>query len=97
MAEPFLPAQVLNAPKQGFASPAPLWFRGRFGELTRRILKSPPALERGWWTARGIDKLFADTDRHSFRLYALLKLEMCVLIHVERMAPADLEAFAVGS
>ncbi len=97
MAEPFLPPEILSAPKQGFASPAPAWFRGPFGALARRILMTPRALERGWWTAQGIDRLFADTDKHAFRLYALLKLEMCARIHVEGVAPTELEAFADGA
>ena len=98
MARPFLPAPVLNAPKQGFASPVPAWFRGPMLDHTRRILTGRDALGRGWWTAAGIGRLCAAPDRHAFRLYSLLMLELTVRIHVDgaRVRPpgGGLEEFA---
>jgi asparagine synthase (glutamine-hydrolysing) len=95
MAVPFLPPDLLNAPKQGFASPVPAWMRGTLGPLAERILTSAQALERGWWTPRGIRFLMSDPDRHGHRLYALLMLELVIRIHAEG-APHDqgLEALA---
>lgn len=83
MAADLLPAGVLNAPKQGFASPVPAWFRGELGPLTRRILTRPETLARGWWTKAGVDRLLADPGRHAYRLYALLMLELTVRAHAE--------------
>ncbi len=96
IARPFLPSALIDAPKQGFASPVPAWFAGEMKDLARRILASPRALERGWWTGRGIERLLARPDVHAFRLYALLMLEMCVRVHVEGEHHFDdgLEAYA---
>lgn len=98
MAEKFLPNVILNAPKQGFASPVPAWIRAGLGDMAQRILTRPEALARGWWSADGIARLAAEPDRHGFRLYSLLMLELSVRIHVEGSfdsPPQDgLEAFA---
>ena len=50
IAEKFLPAAVIDAPKQGFASPVPAWMRGTLGREAAGILTSERALARGWWT-----------------------------------------------
>lgn len=96
IARDYLPAGVIDAPKRGFASPVPAWYRGPLKELTHRILTSPRALERGWWSRAGIDALISDTENHAFRLYALLTLELSVRIHVEGdgIAVGGLEDYA---
>lgn len=83
MAEPYLPEELLTAPKQGFASPVPAWFAGGLGERAKRLLTRKQTLERGWWTRQGIDALFRKPEKHAFRLYTLLMLEMAVRVHVE--------------
>ena len=99
MARPYLPASVIDAPKQGFASPVSAWMAAGLGKTAGPILKSKNALARGWWTAKGIEQLLADPQRHGFRLYQLLMLELTIRIHVEGplgTKPPDepLEAFA---
>lgn len=84
MARAYLPEDVLSAPKQGFASPVPAWMRAGLGEQARRLLTRPAALDRGWWTADGIDRLLGNPERHGFRVYSLLMLELAVHLHVER-------------
>jgi asparagine synthase (glutamine-hydrolysing) len=83
MAEPFLPAALLSAPKQGFASPVPAWLRGTLGPLARRLLTGSRSLARGWWSKDGIERLLADPGRHGHRVYSLMMLELSVRIHVE--------------
>ena len=83
MARPYLPASVIDAPKQGFASPVPAWIATGLGKTTATILKSKDALARGWWSAEGIERLLAAPERHGFRLYQLLMLELTIRIHVE--------------
>ncbi|MDA0240882.1 MAG: hypothetical protein O3A84_12770, partial [Proteobacteria bacterium] len=77
--------------------PVPSWIRSGLGDTARKLLTRPQTLERGWWTAAGIDKLLAEPDRHGYRIYCLLMLEMIVRVHVEaRMLDAPdcgLEAF----
>ena len=99
MARPYLPASVIDAPKQGFASPVPAWMSAGLGKTAGSILKSRNALARGWWTGQGIERLLAEPKRHGFRLYQLLMLELTIRIHVEgpmmTTAPSDpLEAYA---
>lgn len=83
MAEPFLPPELLNAPKQGFASPVPVWMAGSLGKQARRLLTSQRALDRGWWSKEGVERLLADPTRHGHRVYALVMLELVVRIHAE--------------
>ncbi|NQV83518.1 MAG: asparagine synthase (glutamine-hydrolyzing) [Rhodospirillales bacterium] len=102
IAAKFLPEAILNAPKQGFASPVPAWMKAGLREPAGRILKRPETLDRGWWTPAGIDTLLSDPDRHGFRTYTLLMLELSVRLMVEMpagaSAPTDgLEAFADGA
>ena len=99
MAHGLLPESVINAPKQGFASPVPSWLKAGLAPVARRVLTRSRTLERGWWTAQGIDRLLARPDRHGFRVYSLLMLELAVRVHVETGSAAPshqepLEAFA---
>ncbi|NQU68998.1 MAG: asparagine synthase (glutamine-hydrolyzing) [Rhodospirillales bacterium] len=83
IAREFLPSAVINAPKQGFASPVAAWFGDELGSQALRILTRRETLARGWWTQGGIDALFTDVNRHGARIYALLMLELAIRIHVE--------------
>ncbi|TAN67347.1 MAG: asparagine synthase (glutamine-hydrolyzing) [Magnetospirillum sp.] len=88
IAADFLPASLLNAPKQGFASPVPAWFiSGGLAPLARRLLTRRQSLERGWWTREGIERLLARPEHHAFRLYSLLVLELTIRLHVEGSHP----------
>jgi asparagine synthase (glutamine-hydrolysing) len=69
------------------------------GKTAGSVLKSKNALARGWWTAKGIEHLLAEPQRHGFRLYQLLMLELTIRIHVESPLGTEppnepLEAFA---
>lgn len=83
MAADFLPPEILSAPKQGFASPVPSWFRAGLDGEARALLTSPAALGRGWWSKAGVERLLARPDRHAFRLYALMMLEMTIRVHAD--------------
>ena len=99
IAAKFLPEPLLNVPKRGFASPVPAWMRAGLGTQARRLLCRPESLERGWWSAQGVDTLLADPDRHGFRVYSLVMLELAVRLFIEQpltpFAPSiTLEGFA---
>lgn len=78
LAHQHLPESVIHAPKQGFVSPVPRWIRGDVGRAAEKLLTSRNALERGWWTAEGIKRLMAEPDRHGYRVYSLMMLELAV-------------------
>ena len=84
MAARYLPDLLLNAPKHGFVSPVPGWMRGDVGVAAHVLLTRPQALDRGWWSAAGVDALLADPVRHGYRVYSLLALEMAVSMFTER-------------
>ena len=89
MAAPYLPEQLLNAPKQGFASPVPKWMQQGLGEQARRLLTRKESVDRGWWSKRGVERLLAEPARYGFQIYQLLMLELCVRIHVESAPQAS--------
>jgi|AGTN01.2.fsa_nt_gi asparagine synthase (glutamine-hydrolyzing) len=84
MAADLLPASVLAAPKQGFASPVPAWMAGALLPGIRRLLTHPRTLARGFWSKPGVNALLADPKTHAFRLYALAMLELTIRLHAER-------------
>ena len=84
MAAPYLPEAVLTGPKQGFASPVPMWMKTGLGDLAQKILTRPEAIKRGWWTTDGIAHLVRDPARHGFRTYSLLMLELSIIMMVTR-------------
>jgi asparagine synthase (glutamine-hydrolysing) len=73
--EPWLPAGVLDRPKQGFAVPLARWVRGDLGAYAERIWAESGADEAGALEPRAVAELFAEhragrADR-SQMLYAL--------------------------
>jgi asparagine synthase (glutamine-hydrolysing) len=90
MAKDLLPAEVLSAPKQGFASPVPHWMKNGLAESARRLLTRSESLDRGWWSKPGIERLLAQPDLHGFRIYSLMMLELSVRLFVEQ--PLSLSA-----
>ncbi len=87
MAKDLLPDSVLNAPKQGFVSPVPQWMQNDFGVMAERILTSKETLERGWWSARGIQRLLQHPQRHGYRVYTLLALELSIRMFTQGTMP----------
>jgi asparagine synthase (glutamine-hydrolysing) len=83
IAKSLLPPEIINAPKQGFASPVPVWMKAGLGQYAAKILTQTRSLDRGWWTKAGIEKMTLSPNVHGFRLYSLLFLELTIRIHVE--------------
>lgn len=83
IAERHLPRDLLNAPKQGFASPVPAWMKGNLGQQVRALLTRPQSLEREWWTASGVEELLQQPTRYAFQLYALIMLELTARMFTE--------------
>ena len=84
IAKDYLPREIINAPKHGFASPVSSWIRNEeFLSAAHQIISRKSALDRGWWTRDGIKYLFANPMRNSFRIYSLLILELSIIIHID--------------
>ncbi len=84
MARELLPTEVLNAPKQGFASPVPHWMKNGLAASARRLLTRKETLDRGWWSKSGLERLLSRPDIHGFRIYSLMMLELSVRLFVEQ-------------
>ena len=79
VAAQFLPAGLIDRPKQGFGVPLDVWFRGSLRELFADTLLSPRALQRGYFdpafVRRVVHEHVSGTRDHAFRLWQLVVLE----------------------
>jgi asparagine synthase (glutamine-hydrolysing) len=76
---PWLPAAVLDRPKQGFAVPIARWLREELRDVPEDVLLDPAALDRGLFVEpevrRLVDEHRAGADR-SLALWAMISLEL---------------------
>lgn len=89
---PLLPDEILTRRKTGFGVPLGAWFRHELRDLTRDVLLSRTAVERGIFRTTEIEALLQthDTGRRdcSARLWAL----MCFELWMQRWATPPLAA-----
>lgn len=80
LARRWLPSDILDKPKQGFAIPLPEWFRGTLGAMAADVFASRAFRERGWLDPGVADRLLSahrrGTAEHSEPLWQLLVLEL---------------------
>lgn len=80
LARRWLPSDILDKPKQGFAIPLPEWFRGTLGAMAADVFASRAFRERGWLDPSVADHLLSahrrGTAEHSEPLWQLLVLEL---------------------
>ncbi|MFT5378402.1 MAG: asparagine synthase (glutamine-hydrolyzing) [Candidatus Latescibacterota bacterium] len=80
LAERYVPAAILNRPKQGFSIPLASWLQNELHPWLEEILLSPKALERGMFSELALRKMVADhlaqRRDYSQQLWALLMLEV---------------------
>jgi asparagine synthase (glutamine-hydrolysing) len=80
VARRFLPADVLEKPKQGFGVPIAEWFRGPLRPLAADLIASRSLRERGLVDARAAERYLADHVRgaadHGELLWMILSLEL---------------------
>jgi len=74
-----LPSEILARPKQGFAVPLNVWFRGGVRELFADTLLSRRSLERGYFQTefvrRLVDEHLEGRRDHSWQLWQLVVFE----------------------
>jgi len=56
--EPWLPAGLLDRPKQGFKMPLAQWFRGDFGRYAQAVWHDSGAKQAGYLDPAAVDRLF---------------------------------------
>ncbi|MCK7593984.1 asparagine synthase (glutamine-hydrolyzing) [Pseudomarimonas salicorniae] len=80
VARRWLPAEVLDKPKQGFGIPLDEWFRGPLGGMAADLFASRAFRERGWVHPAAAEDLLArhrgGGENHAESLWQLLCLEL---------------------
>ncbi len=75
----FLPLELIDRRKQGFAVPLDLWLRGDLRELAADTLLSSRCLQRGYFQPAGVRRLvhehLSGRRDHALRLWQLVVLE----------------------
>jgi asparagine synthase (glutamine-hydrolysing) len=76
----YLPPEVFNRSKMGFAVPLGSWFRGKLKNYWQDNCLSQKALSRGYFNPTAIDRLWQQHQSgkfdHGYKLWALLVLEL---------------------
>jgi len=87
-----VPRQLLERPKQGFAVPIGMWFRGSMREAFGDVLGSRAARQRGYFDYRFVDRILDEhlsgKRDHALRLWQLLVLELWLRQYVDAAAIA---------
>ena len=88
----YVPREVLDRPKQGFAVPIGSWFRGSMREAFGDILTSRTARQRGYFNQPFVARVLAEhlsgKRDHSLRLWQLLVFELWNRQYVDAPAVA---------
>ena len=94
LAERYLPAEVLQRPKQGFSSALPYMMDREFGLLFQHYLPRSRLVEEGLLDAAAIrsmlDEHMARSMDHGNRLWLLLNAEIWHRVHLDQVAPEEL-------
>ena len=76
----FLPAAIINRPKQGFVVPLAAWFKGELRDYLHDHLLDGTARQRGFFEPRQLERLIAEHQQgkhdYSQELWALLMFEL---------------------
>jgi asparagine synthase (glutamine-hydrolysing) len=87
----WLPPEVLDRPKMGFAVPLAQWLRGELRDFSHDLLTDQTARGRGLFRPEAVADLLNEHDRginHSSRLWALIQFEQWHRTFVDARTPA---------
>jgi asparagine synthase (glutamine-hydrolysing) len=91
---PWLPDEILDRPKRGFAVPLIEWFRGPLRDVPGEILLDPATLARGIFEKRAVATLIDDhanaRANNARRLWALIQLELWFRTFIDRTEPGPI-------
>lgn len=86
--EPFLPKKVLYRKKMGFGVPLQRWFRQELKSIAYEVLLEKRTIERGYFKRDAVqvllDEHVAMSADHSYRIWALLFLELWHRIFIDK-------------
>jgi asparagine synthase (glutamine-hydrolysing) len=85
----WVPRELLERPKQGFAVPLGRWFRGRLNGFVRELLLSPRSLQRGFFSPSYVEQLLRlhEAGRPlDLQLWTLLSFETWCRTFLDRSA-----------
>jgi asparagine synthase (glutamine-hydrolysing) len=94
LARRFLPAEVVDRRKQGFAAPVGRWLTGRAGAgLVEDLVLGSQVERRGWFRREALQQLVGEHRRGHDRgqlLWTLMVLELWIRVNVEQFpGPVD--------
>src|SRR6266436_6606256 len=93
-----LPAEILTRPKMGFGVPLGTWFNAELRDMTRDILLSPTARQRGIFRPAEVERVLRvhDSGRRdcSARLWALVCFELWIRQWATATPPSDVRVSA---
>ncbi len=93
VAATMIPREALDRPKQGFAVPLNVWFRGQLAALCADLLLSPRTLQRGYFQPAFVRRLVHEhrsgTRNHDLRLWQLMMFESWHREYVDRTSADD--------
>jgi asparagine synthase (glutamine-hydrolysing) len=95
LARPYLPAQIVDRPKQGFMFPIAYWFGRELYPLLERFLLRSAFVQEGLFRRDYVLKLLEEHRRqredHHVRLWMLLNVEIWRRLYLEGEAVASVE------
>ncbi len=84
---PFVPPEVLNKPKHGFAVPTDPWFRGELKNYTYEVLLDARTRQRGYFNTGVIERLWREhrsgQQVRDTALWLLLNLELWQRLYLD--------------
>jgi asparagine synthase (glutamine-hydrolysing) len=85
-----IPGAVVQRKKMGFGVPLDVWFRGDLKEMAYDVLLDHKSIERGYFKKESVQKLLdehaAERYDHSYRIWALLFLELWHRMFVDEVS-----------
>ncbi|MEW6378185.1 MAG: asparagine synthase (glutamine-hydrolyzing) [bacterium] len=93
-----LPREILYRPKMGFGVPVDQWLRKDLREMAYDLLLDPRCIQRGYFDRKAVrhllDSHVSGTKDHSYRLWALLVLELWHRMFIDDRVTGEDEAMA---
>jgi asparagine synthase (glutamine-hydrolysing) len=90
----FLPEAIRKRPKMGFGVPISRWFRSELKHELRDVLLDPVCVDRGLFRPERVRDLLDEhvegKREHSYRLWALVMLELWFREHLDKSRPRSI-------